>query len=128
MKSAYGNSLRVEIFWRFLFLHNLRKNVVFMCKKLMLCVKITTTRTMCSTYNVSMDIPLFRRIILEVFGRRELLTIMSVIVCYNEAHKEASNKGLLYATINYHALCKEAEDDGIDRDTIKTVLEKLSVL
>jgi hypothetical protein len=36
--------------------------------------------------------------------------------------------GLSFASIDLHALCKEAEVDNIDSDTIKRFLEKLSVV
>ena len=81
---------------------------------------------MTSSYKVTTDKALFRQILREVFQERELLTMMSVIVSYNEAIKAVPDDAL-YATIDYYELCKDAEDDGIDPSAIKTLLERLSV-
>lgn len=81
---------------------------------------------MSTTYTVTTDKALFRQILREVFQERELLTMMSVIVSYNEAIK-AVPEDAPCATIDYYALCKDAEDDGIDPSTIKTLLERLSI-
>ena len=81
---------------------------------------------MASTYNVTTDKNVFRKTLFEVFQGRQLLTMMSIIVCYNEAI-EAVSDDALYAPIDYHELCKNAEDDCIDPSAIKTLLERLSV-
>lgn len=81
---------------------------------------------MASTYNVTTDKNVFRQTLLGVFQGRELLTIMSVIVCYNEAIKAVSEDAR-YTTIDYYELCKDAKNDNIDPSAIRTLLERLSV-
>lgn len=81
---------------------------------------------MTSYYTVTTDKTLFREILLDVFQGRELLTMMSIIVAYNEAIKAVPDN-VFYTTIDYYKLCKDAEDDGIDPSAIKTLLQRLSV-
>jgi hypothetical protein len=81
---------------------------------------------MMTTYTVTTDKSVFRKTLLEVFPERELLTMMSIIVCYSDARKAVSEDAFC-TTIDYYELCKNAKDDGIEPAAIKNLLERLSV-
>ena len=80
-----------------------------------------------STYNITTDKAVFRNTLAQVFFGREILTMMSVIVAYNEAISKVDPTAT-YAPIDYYEVCKDAEDDGISPTAIKTLLERLSVV
>lgn len=75
-------------------------------------------------YRVTTDKARFRTVFDQVFAGRQVLTVMSVLVHYNEARKKTTTDS--YMMINYDELCEAAAADNVTPEEIKDFLTKLA--
>lgn len=78
-------------------------------------------------YCVTLDTERFRTAFRQTFSPREILTLMTVVVGYNEARTKALEENAPHATINFESLCADAAHENVSPKQIQLLLTLLSV-